>query len=181
MPNGVSAAAVVPPGAVAPTTAGRLDVPAVDWVEATDTPSGITVELPGEVEPVEFAGSPCRDYSAETTDPHVGVLFTVCDAQETPKMSDLHTAAAGSTSGFRKGSGNVAVKSTTRETEFDGHPTLDLRLSTKDGGPDSSVGAYRYIADDSHFIMVQTVADARNEKSLNAIHKRVITEMHIPD
>lgn len=182
MPNGGAlTAAVMPHRAAAPTMAAGISIPAVDWAEVTDTPSGITVRLPGEVEVVEFGDSPCRDYSAETTDTHVGVLFTVCDVQETPKMSDLHAAADGATSGFRKESGNAAINSTARETKFDGHPTLDLRLSTKEGGPDGKIGAYRYIADDSHFIIAQTVADAQNEQSLDAIHKRVITEIRIPD
>lgn len=181
MPNGASTAAVLPHRTAMPTTAAGINIPAVDWAEVADDQSGITVRLPGEVEVVEFGESSCRDYSAEATDTHVGVLFTVCDVQEAPKMSDLHAAANGATSSFRKESGNVAINSSVRETEFDGHPTLDLLLSVKEVGPDSKIGAYRYIADDSHFIIAQTVADAQNEKSLNATHKRLISEIRIPD
>lgn len=180
MPDGALTAAVVH-RAAAPAMAAGINIPAADWVKVTDTPSGITVRLPGEVEAIEFGEPDCRDYSAETADTHVGVLFTVCDAPEAPKMSDLRAAAQGAASGFREESGDVAVKSSTRETTFDGHPTLDLLLSTEEGGPGSKIGAYRYIADDSHFIIAQTVADARNEESLNSTHKRLITEIRIPD
>lgn len=181
MPNGALADAVMPHHAAAPTMAAGTNVPAADWAEVTDTPSGITVRLPGEVEVIESDEPPCRDYSAVTADENVVVLFTVCDFQETPKMSDLHAAAEGTISGFREETDDVAIKSSTRETKFDGRPALDLRLSVKDGGPDSIIGAYRYIADDSHFIMAQTVSDAQNEKSLNSTHKRLITDIHIPD
>ncbi|QES46524.1 hypothetical protein DEJ50_00265 [Streptomyces venezuelae] len=173
-------AAVTPHRADAPTMAAGIGIPAVDWAKVTDPPSGITARLPGDIKAIELGESPCRDYSAATSDTHVLVLFTVCDVQETPKMSDLHAAAEGSTSAFRKESGDIAIKSTMRETKFDGHPALDLRLSAKEGGPDSKIGAYRYIADESHFIMVQTVADAENEKSLNSIHKQLVSEIRIP-
>ncbi|MEU4062593.1 hypothetical protein AB0F25_09165 [Streptomyces wedmorensis] len=181
MPNGALADAVMPHRAAAPTMASGINIPAADWAEVTDTPSGITVRLPGEVEVIESDEPPCRDYSAVTTDEKVVLLFTVCDFQETPKMSDLHEAAEGTISAFREESGDAAIKSSTRETKFDGRPTLDLRLSVKEGDPDSIIGAYRYIADDSHFIMAQTVSDAQNEKSLNSTHKQLITEIHIPD
>ncbi|MCM1973716.1 hypothetical protein [Streptomyces sp. G1] len=183
MPNGAltATAAVMPHRAAAATTAAGINIPAVDWSEVTDAPSGITARLPGEAEVVEFGESACRDYSAETADTHVSVLFTVCDVQGTPKRSDLQAAADGATSSFRKEFGNVAVDSSTRETEFDGHPTLDLRLSVKDGGPEGKISAHRYIADDSHFVIAQTVADARNEESLNSTHKRLIAGIRIPD
>lgn len=181
MPHGTLTAAMAPHHAAAPTVTAGVGIPAANWVKVTDSPSGITVKLPGEAEAVKVDGSPCRDYSAETADARVGVLFAVCDAQETPKMSDLRTAAKGSIDGFRKASGNAAINSSTRETTFDGHPTLDLRLSTKEGGPDSKIGAFRYIADDTYFIMAQTVADTGNEKSLDSTHKRLIAEIRIPD
>ncbi|MEW2135578.1 hypothetical protein AB0892_03040 [Streptomyces sp. NPDC005409] len=179
IPNYASATAVTPRRAAAPAMPVEINLPAVDWAQVTDAPSGITARLPGEVEAVEFGDSPCRDYSAVTTQP-VTVLFTVCDAQA-PKMSDLRIAAEGTTSGFRKESGSAVIKSSMQETKFEGHPTLDLRLSIKEGGPDSAIGASRYIADDSHFIMAQTLSDAQNEKLMNSIHQRLISEIRIPD
>ncbi|MFJ9855422.1 hypothetical protein [Streptomyces sp. NPDC101150] len=181
IPNGALTSGMKPHRATAPTIAAGFKIPAVNWAEVTDPPSGITVRLPGKVKVTESSDPPCRDYSAEMTETHVLVLFTICDAAETPKMSDLQAAAKGSTDGFRKQSDNVAIKSSTRETKFDGHPTLDLRLSTKAGGPDSSIGAFRYISDDSHFIIAQTMGDAQNEKSLNSTHKQLITGIRIPD
>ncbi|MCX5129255.1 hypothetical protein [Streptomyces sp. NBC_00347] len=80
MPNGAltatATAAVMPHRAATATTAAGINIPAVDWSEVTDAPSGITARLPGEAEVVEFGESACRDYSAEThrRNPHPGLI-----------------------------------------------------------------------------------------------------------
>ncbi|WP_407288978.1 hypothetical protein [Streptomyces sp. BP-8] len=179
IPGDALTAAAMPHHAAASTVAAGINIPAVEWAEVTDPPSGVTARLPGEVKVTESNDPHCRMYSALTADTHV--VFAVCDLPETPTMEGLHETAKGGTDSFRKNSGNVAIKSSTRETEFDGHPTLELRLSTKEGGPDSPVGAFRYIADDSRVIAAETVAYAQNEKSLNSTHKQLIAGIRIPD
>ncbi|MFD9522820.1 hypothetical protein [Streptomyces sp. NPDC059979] len=156
-------------------------LPAVEWVETTDPPSGITAELPGKVtvrkEAISIDGEivDARAYGLDTPDGAVG--FTVHDmpGDRYPLEDNLQRFRES----YMQNTAEPLTSSNVRKVTFDGRPALDARLtSTTDGEP--VVGFIRLIADDTHFVQAVTLGPEANEKALKAMHERLLASLRVP-
>ncbi|GAA5707295.1 hypothetical protein SM007_34095 [Streptomyces avermitilis] len=154
--------------------------PAVKWVKTTDSPSGITVKLPGKAT-LQKLSAPAggttvtgRVYSVKTDDGLVGfVVLDVPDGQEY-----LNDGLQGFLEGYNEASRDTLTSTSSQKTTVDGRPALDARLSTK--GSDRKVGAARFIADDTHIVQAVTLGSAANEKDMDQIHRQILASIRIP-
>lgn len=182
LPTSAFAAPATPhAGTVTTTTAGHgLTAPGVEWVETTDSPSGITFKLPGKATVENFSESADgttitgRLYTVETADGFV--VFAVTDLPGAQEY--LHEGLQGFVQEFNKESGETLTSTSTQKTTVDGHPALDSRLATK--GSDPMVGSTRLIADDTHVTQAVTMGPVANEKAVNLMHQQVLASIHIP-
>lgn len=154
--------------------------PAVKWVKTTDSPSGITVKLPGKAT-VQKISAPAgvttvtgRVYSVKTDDGFVG--FAVLDLPG--GQENLNDGLQGFLEGYNEASRDALASTGSRKTTVDGRPTLDARLSTK--GSDRKVGAARFIADDTHIVQAVTLGSAANEKDVEQMHRQILASIRIP-
>ncbi|MEV6652157.1 hypothetical protein [Streptomyces sp. NPDC051219] len=157
-----------------------ITIPAVEWVKTTDSPSGITAELPGSstvrksAVPVDGKIVDVRLYGVEVADGFVG--FVVFDLPGT--QQDLDKMLQGSLEAYEQVTGETLTSSRIRKSTVDGHPALDARLSTEGGV--RLVGATRFIADDAHLVQAVTLVPEANEKAMNQMHQRLIAGIRMP-
>ncbi|MFJ9965163.1 hypothetical protein [Streptomyces avermitilis] len=154
--------------------------PAAKWVKTTDSPSGITVKLPGKAT-VQKVSAPAgattvtgRVYSVKTDDGLVG--FAVLDLPG--GQENLNDGLQGFLEGYNEVSRDTLTSTSSQKTTIDGHPALDARLSTKGG--DRKVGAARFIADDTHIVQAVTLGSAANEKDVDLIHRQILASIRFP-
>ncbi len=157
-------------------------VPAVEWVETKDPPSGITAEFPGKATvqessiPVEGKTVNGRYYRVDITKDE-GVGLAVFDMPG--DQYSLDENLQGFLDGYSIVTGGETLTSTNvRKTTVDGHPVLDARLSAEEG--EGAVGFLRLIADDDHLVHAVTFGPAANEKALKEMHERFLAGIRIP-
>ncbi|MDX3540937.1 hypothetical protein PV721_43000 [Streptomyces sp. MB09-01] len=174
---GAAAAAPVPPLYVTAVAA----MPAVEWVETTDAPSGITVELPGKATvrkaSVSIDGKPVesRVYGLDTADG--GAAFSVHDMPG--DRYSLEDNLQRFLESYMVNTAEPLTSSDVRRHTVDGRPVLDARL-TSETGDESSVGFTRLIADDDHFVQVVVFGPEAKEKALKAMQERLLDSLRIP-
>lgn len=115
-------------GPVMPRLPVARTLPAADWVDVTDDPSGITFKLPARPTVTRTSKPDCRMYAAASA--ATSETVSVCDIPGTDKVDYLYSTADGALDAFRKKAGND-VDSGTQETEVEGRPALDLHASGK--------------------------------------------------
>ncbi|MER7820165.1 hypothetical protein [Streptomyces sp. NPDC096153] len=146
---GVLLPAAAPPPLAVPRATAAHAVPAAtgaeEWTPATDAPSGVSAELPGEAEEektsVPVGGEPVsgRVYVVETGEAFVG--FAVFDTPGAAR--DLRASLKGFLGACERESGETLRSTDVRATTVDGRPALDARLSSSDdmAGPGASSAA----------------------------------------
>lgn len=176
-------AAAPPPPAVPRATAAHA-VPAAtgaveEWTPATDAPSGVSAELPGEAEEektsVPVGGEPVsgRVYGVETGEAFVG--FAVFDTPGAAR--DLRAGLKGFLDAYERESGETLRSTDVRATTVDGRPVLDARLSSSD----DMAGATRFIGAGGHVVQAVTFGPEDNRKHLDGLHRRLLAGIRFPD
>ncbi|MEU2491145.1 hypothetical protein [Streptomyces sp. NPDC007883] len=183
----LSAVGVLLPAAAPPALAvPRATAPAVpaatgaveEWTPATDTPSGVSAELPGEAEEkktsVPVGGEPVsgRVYGVETGEAFVG--FAVFDTPGAAR--DLRAGLKGFLDAYERESGETLRTTDVRATTVDGRPALDARLSSSD----DMAGATRFIGAGGHVVQAVTFGPEDNRKDLDGLHRRLLAGLRLP-
>ncbi|WP_327263107.1 hypothetical protein OG444_17690 [Streptomyces sp. NBC_01232] len=158
--------------------------PAGNWVKTTDPPSGITTNLPGTARvhrssvPVGDETVDFRAYGVEV--PQDGAAgFTVHD------MPGDRFALEDNLKGFLiaynqpEDDDGTLTSSQVRRTTADGRPALDARLSSS-GGAAPEAGFIRIVSDDDHLVMAITIGPAENRKTVEEMHERLVSSLHVP-
>jgi hypothetical protein len=158
-----------------------VTVPAVEWTETTDSPTGISVMLPGratvEKTTTTDAGGkshPFRLYTAEI-DSSQGVLFGIIDFSDGKYTYDFDKGLKGIVE--NTGSGGAVTNS--RRLTVNGHPALDGRFTaTFDDG--TNVGLVRIVSAGKYVVVIETLGPLSNENELSPIHQRVLGSLRLP-
>ncbi|MFF8265005.1 hypothetical protein [Streptomyces virginiae] len=156
-------------------------MPTIGWVETTDAPSGITIELPGKATvrkaTVSVDGKPVEARVYAVDSPDGGTVFSVHDmVDDRYTLEDnLHRFLES----YMVNTAEPLTSSEVRKSTVDGRPVLDARLASESGG-EPAVGFTRLIADDDHFVQVMVLGPAANEKALEAMHERLLAGLRIP-
>lgn len=175
LPGTALAATGAPPTAAAVQVNG-LRTEAGQWQVTTDSPSGVSVQLPGKPETVQFTraadGVDGRAYLARTD---YGVLaLTVYDsaagAEDLRPMLDSYLKDAS-----QKASTNV-TSTDTEEGTVEGHPALDAQLAGEDG----NVGYVRFIAAGQFMIQLETVGPQDQLDAMNETYLQFLASMQFP-
>jgi hypothetical protein len=151
----------------------------VKWVETTDAASGITFKLPGNPKmrevPKEEAGDfPARVYAVPTSD---GFMYFLVMDVHGAGPAQLEDAAEGTRQGMADEWGGASVTSQKHNT-VDGHPALDVRLSSTKG--DHKFATTRSVLNDDHIVQVVTVGSQANEKSVIEAQEQAVAGLRIP-
>ncbi|MEU9087354.1 hypothetical protein [Streptomyces sp. NPDC048357] len=177
-----SATALAAPSATVLLHVAALPVtPAVDWVETTDPPSGITAELPGKVTvrkaTVSIEGKPvdARGYGLDTPDGAVGFFVHDMPGDQYPLEDDLQ----GVLESYMQNTAEPLTSSDVHKTTFDSRPALDARL-TSETEDETLTGFIRLIADDKHLVQALVLGPEANDKALKAMHERLLASLRIP-
>ncbi|MEU7603578.1 hypothetical protein AB0B78_25670 [Streptomyces sp. NPDC040724] len=177
-----SAAALAAPSAAALLYVTALPAtPAVDWVETTDPPSGITAELPGKATvrkatvSIEGKEVDARVYIAETPDGAVGFAVHDMPGGQYPLKDNLQRVIES----YMQNTAEPLTSSNVHKTTFDGRPALDARL-TSETEDETLTGFIRLIADDKHLVQALALGPEANEKALKAMHERLLATLRIP-
>jgi hypothetical protein len=153
-------------------------LPTVEWVDTTDSASGITVRLPGKATfeklPETADTLPSRFYSVDTTDGYSA--FTIADLPKDAQI-DLDMGLQSFIERYGKETGETLNSSSIQKTSVDGRPTLDARLATKNSG---KVGSIRLIDAGTHIVQLQTFGYAADEKAVNQTHQQMLTSVRLP-
>nr|MDT0521822.1 hypothetical protein [Streptomyces sp. DSM 41633] len=171
----------------APSAAASLHVaaipaaPAVDWVETTDPPSGITAELPGKATvrkatvSIEGKEVDARVYIVETPDGAVGFAVHDMPGDQYPLEDNLRRVRES----YMQNTAEPLTSSNVRKVTFDGRPALDARL-TSETEDETLTGFIRLIADDKHLVQALVLGPEAKEKALKAMHERLLAGLRIP-
>ncbi|MCX5276347.1 hypothetical protein [Streptomyces virginiae] len=177
-----ASAALAAPSAAAPLHVTALPAtPAVDWVETTDPPSGITAELPGKATvrqaTASIDGKPVntRAYIVETPDGAVGFAIHDMPGDRYPLEDNLQRIRES----YMVNTVEPLTSSNVRKVTFDGRPALDARL-TSETEDETLTGFIRLIEDDEHLVQALALGPAANEKALKAMHERLLASLRIP-
>ncbi|MCF3132853.1 hypothetical protein [Streptomyces olivochromogenes] len=176
----VTAGVLLPTSALAatgaPPPAGA--VAAGHWVEVTDAPTGIKVELPGKPKVEKYTkakdGVEGRVYMAGNDDRATG--FAVFDV---PRAKDLKVALRaflGGCNRYSQSPRDVLTGTVTKETDVNGRRTLDARLSAKDG----TVGATRFIYDGSHYVQLMSLSTEKQAASMTRTYRQLLDSLRMP-
>ncbi|AWT43709.1 hypothetical protein DMT42_16225 [Streptomyces actuosus] len=175
LPGTALAATGAPPSAVA-VQANGLRTEAGQWQVTTDKPSGVSVQLPGKPETVQFTratdGVDGRAYFAQTD---YGVLaLTVYDgaagADDLRPMLDSYLKDAS-----QKASTNVTTTAS-EESTVEGLPALDAQLAGEDG----NVGYVRFIAAGQFMIQLETVGPQDKLDAMTEAYMQFLGSMQLP-
>ncbi|WP_404953004.1 hypothetical protein [Streptomyces sp. 147326] len=177
-----SATAFAAPSAPAPLHVTALPAaPAVEWVETTDPPSGITAELPGKATvrkatvSIEGKEVDARVYLVDTPDGAVGFAVHDMPGDQYPLEDNLQRVLES----YMQNTAEPLTSSNVHKVTFDGRPALDARLTSEtDGEP--LAGFIRLIADDTHLVQALTLGPKTHEKALKALHERLLNDLRIP-
>ncbi|MEV6683431.1 hypothetical protein AB0N09_42280 [Streptomyces erythrochromogenes] len=177
-----SAAALAAPSAPALLHVTAIHAtPAVDWVETTDSPSGITAELPGKATvrkaTISIEGKPvdARFYGLDTPDGAVGFAVHDMPGEQYPLEDHLQRVLES----YRVNTAEPLDSSNVHKTTFDGRPALDARL-TSETENENLTGFIRFIADDKHLVQALVLGPEANEKALKAMHEQLLGSLRIP-
>ncbi|MGD9531869.1 MAG: hypothetical protein AB7V44_34425 [Pseudonocardia sp.] len=130
------------------------------WVDVTDAPSGVTVALPGEADPVEVPFG--RAYAPDGAD----VAFAVVDVPTIPGLGlDTVLDSVG------PGLGVTVVES--QETTVDGRDALDAVVAV-DREDAQGTALVRAVLDDGHVIVLATRATDASDETARALHQRLL-------
>lgn len=176
-----SATAFAAPSAPTPLYVTAIpDMPAVDWVETTDSPSGITAELPGKASvrkatvSIEGKTVDARLYMLDTPDGAVGFAVHDMPGDQYPLEDNLQRVLES----YMQNTAEPLTSSNVRKVTYDGRPALDARLTSEADEP--LVGFIRLIADDKHLVQALALGPEANEKALKAMHERLLAGLRIP-
>ncbi|MGW1891314.1 hypothetical protein ACWCP6_13815 [Streptomyces sp. NPDC002004] len=186
LPSGAFATSATPHTdpltATAAQDASAGTTPAENWKEITDSPTGIKAKLPGKAKAEKATKRVygkvvhSRVYTVESDDGLAGLTVRDMGSIRQPLTYDLQgflnnwNAVPGQT---------VKLTSTSsRTTTVDGHPALDVRLTSKGGMP--AAGATCFIADGTHLVQVLTLGPASNERTTKQIHQQILASIRIP-
>ncbi|THA78703.1 hypothetical protein [Streptomyces sp. A0592] len=177
----------VPASATALAATGPLHVtalvasPAVDWVETTDPPSGITAELPGKASvrkqnvSIEGKNVDARMYSVDTPDGTVG--FTVHDMPgDQYSLEDLLKGFAES---YMQATAEPMDTSNVRKVVFEGRPAIEADLASVADG-ERLAGFILITADDARLVQALALGPEANEKALKATYERFLDSLRLP-
>ncbi|MET7783127.1 hypothetical protein ABZU94_38325 [Streptomyces mirabilis] len=192
----IAGGAVLPSSAMAATAAHTATVTTVasdhdahrqhgspasakEWVETTDTVSGIKFQLPGKPKVIQFTqavdGMNGRLYKV-TTDNGV-IVFAVFDLPRA--QGELDDALQGLVDGYNAGAQSAKHKLSSTDVhkiKVHGQPGLDARLSA----PDGAAGSARLIAGDTHFIEIISLSPKGKEKPMHDTYQRLLASVHNP-
>ncbi|KJY26600.1 hypothetical protein VR46_39995 [Streptomyces sp. NRRL S-444] len=177
-----SATAFAAPCAPAPLYVTAIPaMPAVDWVETTDPPSGITAELPGKATvrkatvSIEGENVDARMYIADTRDGATGFAVHDMPGDRYPLEDNLQRVLES----YMQNTAEPLTSSNVQKVTFDGRPALDARL-TSETGVETLVGFIRLIGDDKHLVQALVLGPEANEKALETMHERLLAGLRIP-
>jgi hypothetical protein len=165
---GGNAGAVTVTAVPGSTHLNGITVPAVDWVETTDTPSGISAKLPGKAEVDTEPDS--RSYSVKTDDYVVRFIVYDGPATEAALNDALQSFAAGV----------GATIASSQKTTAGGRPALDARLTFTAQEGIGGIYLTRLIAADTHMVQLVTVGLAADEQVLQKTHQQLLAGVRIP-
>ncbi|MEV6053184.1 hypothetical protein [Streptomyces sp. NPDC052107] len=172
---GSAFAAPAAPHTAAVTAAGRPDA-ATQWKEVTDSPSGITVQLPGKPVMHKYSdhGINSRDYVVSTGYGALG--FSVLDGpgKAPTKPWDLRTGLKAAVDGYNGTDTSPRLHST------DVHAG-DHYLEAKLVGADGEVGHIRLTDHGKQLIMVMTVGTGSQRATVDQDYRQVLDSIKVPD
>lgn len=187
LPSSAMAATAAPHPATVTTVASDHDAhrphgspaSAKEWVETTDTVSGIKFQLPGKPEVIKFTqavdGMDGRLYKVRTDN---GVIvFAVFDLPRA--QGELDDALQGLVDGYNAGAQSPKHKLSStgvHKITVHGQPGLDARLSA----PDGAAGSARLIAGDTHFIEIISLSPKGKEKPMYDTYRQLLASVHNP-
>ncbi|MGV4984176.1 hypothetical protein ACVB8X_15730 [Streptomyces sp. NRAIS4] len=180
--HGAAFAATAAPHSAAASVAapGHLEA-AAQWKKITDTPSGITVQLPGvpKVQKDSDSGLNSRNYDVTTG---YGVMgFSVLDgpAVDPSKPWDLNEGLKSVVDGFNSGDPSAKLKSTDAHegTTKDGHHYLEAKLV----GADGTVGHVRLVDAGAQAMVILNVGTDDHQKAVDQDYQQVLDSIHVPD
>ncbi|MFF2129476.1 hypothetical protein ACFVW1_29685 [Streptomyces olivochromogenes] len=187
LPSSAMAATAAPHTATVTTVASDHDAhrqhgspaSARQWVETTDTVSGIKFRLPGKPKVMQFTqdvdGMNGRLYKVKTEN---GVIvFAVFDLPRA--QGELDDALQGLVDGYNAGAQSAKHKLSSTDVhkiKVHGQPGLDARLSA----PDGAAGSARLIAGDSHFIQIISLGPKGKEKAMSETYRQLLASVHDP-
>ncbi|WP_159033053.1 hypothetical protein [Streptomyces fodineus] len=177
--QGAAFAAPAAPHPASVTAAGHVDA-ATQWKQVTDTPSGITVQLPGKPRTQENTDNQisCRDYVVPTGYGAIG--FSVYDgpASEANKPWDLEAGLKNAVDGYNSGDPGARLRSTdVHDGTKDGHRYLEAKLV----GADGRVGHIRLVDLGQRAIIIEDVGNSDQRDSVDHDYQQVLDSIKLPD
>ncbi|MFF4760018.1 hypothetical protein [Streptomyces sp. NPDC001292] len=166
---------------IAATAGGPVTSPprsvAAQWVDTTDTPSGITVKLPGSAKVKnDSITSNGRTLQIRTYRVRAGdnrFVFQVTDTHGADTKAALDPTIQGladSTSG--------TIRSN-QPLEVAGHPAREARITFDDKGV-PNVLLVRYVAGAEHLVELAASGPAADEKGVKQLYQQLTGSPHIP-
>ncbi|UXY28292.1 hypothetical protein [Streptomyces sp. HUAS TT20] len=170
LPGSAFAVTEAPP----PTGAVTAD----HWVEVTDAPSGIKVELPGKPKVQKFTeakdGMDGRIYMAGNDDQVTG--FAVFDVHGAKDLKDNLRAFLDGYNQYSQSPRDMLTSTVTKKTDVNGRRTLDARLSAKNG----TVGSTRFIDDGKHYVQLVSISSHKQAATLAPTYRQLLDTLHMP-
>ncbi|MFD8391243.1 hypothetical protein ACFV2N_19105 [Streptomyces sp. NPDC059680] len=176
---GSAFAAPAAPHTAAVTTAGHPDA-APRWKQITDSPSGITVRLPGKpvVQKYSAHGVNSRSYLVPTGYGAMG--FSVFDGpgKAPDKPWDLKTGLKGAVDGYNSGDVGARLRSTdVHDGTKDGDHYLEARLV----GADGRTGHIRMVDHGEQAMMVMIVGTDDQRHAVDQDYRQVLDSIKAPE
>jgi hypothetical protein len=151
-----------------------IALPAQAWMDVTDQPSGVSVKLPGQATPQDVSRSvdgksiKGRAYRVVTGDN--AIIFIVWDVPGS--QFDLEKA-------IQDDATRGGIISSSQKTTVDGRPGLDARITITVSGI-RLVSFSRYIAADTHVVLLATTGPVADEKAVKQLHQQLLAGVRIP-
>ncbi|MFD8215507.1 hypothetical protein ACFV2U_17650 [Streptomyces sp. NPDC059697] len=188
LPSSAMAATAAPHTAAVTTVASDHDghrqhgspTSAKQWVETTDTASGITFRLPEKPKVEHYTKAKGRAsgrfYTVENDHGIVG--FLVIDASGAQlNLNDCLLSFVDGYNAESHSSSEVLTSTGVHKTTVNGRPALDARLSA----PDGTVGSARFIHDGDHYVVALSLGPKEKEKPMSESYQQLLASIHMPD
>ncbi|MEU9475337.1 hypothetical protein [Streptomyces sp. NPDC048191] len=172
--HGAAFAAPMTPHTAAVTAAAQ-------WKKITDTPSGITVQLPGkpQVQKENSSAVNSRAYLVPTRYGAIGFAVYDCPDADAAKPWDLKGGLKGAVDGYNSGDPGAHLRSTDLHagTTADGDHYLDAKLVGRDG----KVGHIRFVDHGKQALMVMNVGTGGKRAAVDRDYRQVLDSIKVPD
>ncbi|MFE2972349.1 hypothetical protein ACFXKC_54190 [Streptomyces sp. NPDC059340] len=153
---------------------------AKQWVETTDTASGITFRLPEKPKVEHWTKTKGRASGRFYTvkNDHGIVGLGVIDASGAQlNLNDCLRSFVGGYNAESHSSKYKLSSTDVHKTTVNGRPALDARLSA----PDGTVGSARFIHDGDHYVVAVSLGLKEKERPMSESYQQLLASIHMPD